>query len=55
MNPPTLAEALAQMSEVWTSIVDMISNNIWLLTFLAAGLLRSGFKLFKRARKSVGA
>lgn len=55
MDTPTLAQALAQMGEVWTSIVGMISDNIWLLTFLAAGLLRSGFKLFKRARKAVGA
>lgn len=53
MDGPTLTEALQNMTTVWTNITTMIGGNIWLLTFLAAGLLSSGFRIFKRAKKAV--
>ena len=50
---PTLTMALANVSEVWSAIVSMIGGNIWLLTFLACGLVASAFRIFKRAKKAV--
>lgn len=55
MDTPTLAQGLTNVSTAWDSVATMIAGNIWLLTFLGVGLIKSGFKLFKRARKAVGA
>lgn len=55
MDTPTLAQGLTNVTTAFDTVVDLIAGNIWLLTFLGVGLVKSGFKLFKRARKAVGA
>lgn len=48
-----LASALADFSTVWGETGTIITGNSVLMTFLAGSLLILGFKVFKKARKSV--
>ena len=48
-----LASALADFTTVWTETGGIITGNSVLMTFLAGSLLILGFKVFKKARKSV--
>lgn len=48
-----LTAALASFATVWAQIVTMITGNAALMIFLAAGLIGTAFRIFKRAKKSV--
>ena len=54
MNDPTPLEvALTSFGTVWSQVVTMITGNEYLMIFLAAGLIGTAFRIFKRAKKSV--
>lgn len=48
-----LATALTNFGSVWAEITSMITGSDVLMCFLAAGLIGSAFRIFKRAKKSV--
>lgn len=48
-----LAAALTSFGTVWAKIVTMITGNEALMIFLAAGLIGTAFRIFKRAKKAV--
>ena len=48
-----MADALTSFGSVWTQTVTMITGNTYLMIFLAAGLIGTAFRVFKRAKKAV--
>lgn len=48
-----LSSALANFTTVWNETGSIITGQPVLMTFLAGSLLILGFKVFKKARKSV--
>lgn len=48
-----LSTALSSFGDIWTAAVNMITNNQYLMIFLAAGLIGTAFRIFKRAKKAV--
>ena len=48
-----MSTALTTFGTVWTTTVGMITDNTYLMVFLAAGLIGTAFRIFKRAKKSV--
>ena len=55
MTAEGLTNALASVWEIVGSAVDFIAENPILMVCFVAGLVPVGFKIFKKARKSVGA
>ena len=52
-DPSALDTALSTFGDIWSASVNMITNNKYLMIFLAAGLIATAFKVFKRAKKAV--
>lgn len=48
-----MTAAITAFLEVWTATVGMITDNSYLMIFLAAGLIGTAFRIFKRAKKAV--
>lgn len=48
-----VSDALTTVTSVFTSAMSIITGNAVLMVFFAAGLLGVGFRLVKRARRSV--
>lgn len=48
-----LTTAITSATSLFGNIVDLIEGNAYLMIFLALGLLRVAFGLFKSAKKSV--
>lgn len=48
-----ISTALTTVTSVFTSAMSIITGNAVLMVFFAAGLLGVGFRLIRRARKSV--
>lgn len=48
-----VSTALTTITSVFTSAMSIITSNAVLMVFFAAGLLGVGFRLVKKARKSV--
>lgn len=48
-----LASGITNFSTVWSNVVTLITGNEVLMVFLTAGLIGTGFRIFKRAKKSV--
>lgn len=53
MDPSPLEVALSTFGDVWDQTVSMITGNEYLMIFLAAGLIGTAFRIFKRAKKAV--
>ena len=52
-NGINIGDALSTVSDVFTSAMSIITGNAVLMVFFAAGLLGVGFRLVKKARRSV--
>lgn len=48
-----VSDALTTVTSVFTSAMSIITGNAVLMVFFAAGLLGVGFRLVRKARKSV--
>lgn len=48
-----ISDALTTVTSVFSSAMTIITGNAVLMVFFAAGLLGVGFRLVKRARRSV--
>lgn len=48
-----VSDALSTVTSVFTSAMSIITGNAVLMVFFAAGLLGVGFRLVRKARKSV--
>ena len=48
-----VSDALTTVTSVFTSAMSIITGNAVLMVFFAAGLLGVGFRLVKKARRSV--
>lgn len=48
-----ISSALTTVTSVFTSAMSIITGNTVLMVFFAAGLLGVGFRLIRKARKSV--
>lgn len=48
-----ITSALSTVTSVFTSAMSIITGNTVLMVFFAAGLLGVGFRLIRKARKSV--
>lgn len=48
-----VSDALSTVTSVFTSAMGIITGNPVLMVFFAAGLLGVGFRLVKKARRSV--
>lgn len=48
-----VSDALGTVTNVFTSAMSIITGNAVLMVFFAAGLLGVGFRLVKKARRSV--
>lgn len=48
-----MAQAITDFGTVWSEVVGIIEDNKYLMIFLAAGLIATAFKVFKRAKKAV--
>lgn len=48
-----ISTALTTVTSVFTSAMSIITGNAVLMVFFAAGLLGVGFRLIRKARKSV--
>lgn len=48
-----ISDALTTVSSVFTSAMSIITGNAVLMVFFASGLLGIGFRLVKKARRSV--
>lgn len=48
-----LATALTNFATIWDEVVTMITGNDALMIFLAASLIGTAFRIFKRAKKAV--
>ena len=48
-----VSDALTTVTSVFTSAMSIITGNTVLMVFFAAGLLGVGFRLIRKARKSV--
>lgn len=48
-----ISSALTTITSVFTSAMGIITSNAVLMVFFAAGLLGVGFRLVRKARKSV--
>ena len=48
-----ISDALTTVTSVFTSAMSIITGNAVLMVFFAAGLLGVGFRLVRKARKSV--
>lgn len=48
-----VSDALTTVTSVFSSAMSIITGNAVLMVFFAAGLLGVGFRLVKRARRSV--
>ena len=52
-NTIDISSALTTVTSVFTSAMGIITSNTVLMVFFAAGLLGVGFRLIRKARKSV--
>ena len=52
-DPTPLETALSSFGDIWTASIGLITNNTYLMIFLAAGLIGTAFRVFKRAKKAV--
>lgn len=52
-NAIDISDALTTVTSVFTSAMSIITGNAVLMVFFAAGLLGVGFRLVKKARRSV--
>lgn len=48
-----ISSALTTVGSVFTSAMDIVTGNAVLMVFFASGLLGIGFRLIRKARKSV--
>lgn len=48
-----MTDAITSFGSVWSETVSMITGNTYLMIFLAAGLIGTAFRVFKRAKKAV--
>lgn len=53
METTPLESALTAFGSIWDASVGMITNNLYLMIFLVAGLIGTAFRIFKRAKKAV--
>lgn len=51
----TITGALSNIWDVVDSCIENVAQNPLLLTMLCAGLIPVGFRIFRKARRSVGA
>lgn len=53
MTIADISSAIANLTTVFGSAIDIIKDNVAMMLFLAAGVVGMSFKLFRKGKKAV--